>query len=551
MWNTFTSLFGKTSTTKSTDAVLEQLDIYGIPLLTETSPRENPSLLCKIPLWNHQKAMLARCKQIEENPHYAKPILVNETQYRADEQGNRALPTILASPIGVMNDPPGCGKTYAILALLAEAKGLNAIIVPQNIFFQWKEAIERIFPPASANSTTSTNTNSTTTPIKYKFINTYGDIMDVYRVNHRMSNPLKDFTIVLINDLFADMFSKTMNDTGTELERLIIDEIDSVQNRIHTPVKAKHIWLVSASFVHQDGIAVGPYLIESKDIARVFCRCDPRFIETSITLQPPTTEVLLCEDNEIQMFKGVTSQESITALHSGDFRVLLKELGKAVPVERYTLRELAELYIKDNSKLEEKADTFREWISDEKKKLDTPSQEFESYEVIRKHIIEFNEKLKETLEKLRRRTLLEQHLASLTPSSPEKMKWAVYKDLCQRILADPSKKWIVCNDSSSAINRAMDILKEMGAKCIMLDGGSAPAIQKAITAYKEGEAQVLFLNSKLEAVGMNLENTSTLLFMHATTPQLVQQVVGRAQRYGRDGSLHIIGLFDAGEKADL
>jgi DNA polymerase III delta prime subunit len=192
-----------------------------------------------------------------------------------DEAGNRALPSLTGCPIGVMNDPPGCGKTYAILALLAESKGMNAIIVPQNIFFQWKEAIERIFPPSSSGKSS----------IKYKFINTYEDIMNVYRVNFAMANPLKDYSIILINDLYADMFAKTMNDTGTQLERIIIDEIDSVQNRLHTPVTAKHVWLVSASFVHQDGIAVGPYLIQSKDIAHVFCRCDPRFVENSIKLQ--------------------------------------------------------------------------------------------------------------------------------------------------------------------------------------------------------------------------------------------------------------------------
>lgn len=535
MWNSFTSLFTKK---KSTDAVLEQLDKYGIPLLTEKSPLEEPSSNCKLPLWNHQKAMLARCRAIEANPRYAKSIIVNESQYRMDEAGNRALPSLTGCPIGVMNDPPGCGKTYAILALLAESKGMNAIIVPQNIFFQWKEAIERIFP----------------TSIKYKFINTYEDIMNVYRVNFAMANPLKDYSIILINDLYADMFAKTMNDTGTQLERIIIDEIDSVQNRLHTPVTAKHVWLVSASFVHQDGIAVGPYLIQSKDIAHVFCRCDPRFVENSIKLQAPTTEILVCEDNEIQMFKGVTSQESITALHAGDARVLLKEMGKNVPVERYTLKELAELYVKDNSKLEEKISTYEEWITDEKNKLNESQQGFESHEVIRKRIAEFKEKLEETRENLRRRKLLESRITTLTPSNPEKLKWAVYKDLCKRILEEPSKKWIVCNDSAPAINKAMDILKEMGGKCVMLDGGSAPAIQKAITAYKDGSsqaAQVLFLNSKLEAVGMNLENTSNLLFMHATSPQLVQQVIGRAQRYGREGSLHIIGLFNTDEQADL
>jgi DNA polymerase III delta prime subunit len=539
MWNSFATLFGKKQAIKTTDAVLEQLDKYGIPLLTETSPRSEPSSNCKLPLWDHQKAMLARCKKIEENPRYAKPIIVNDSQYSLDNStGMRNLPTITSSPIGVMNDPPGCGKTYAILALLAESKGQNIIIVPQNIFFQWKEAIQRMFPPA-------------TSAVKCKFVNSYEDIMSMYRTVHHLSNPLKEYTVILMNDVFADMFAKSVNDTKAEIERLIIDEIDSVQNRMHTPIHAKHIWLVSASFVHQDGIAVGPYLIESKDIANVFCRCDPRFVEKSIHLEPPTTETIVCEDAEIQMFKGITSEASITALHAGDVRALLKEMGKAVPVERYTLKELAELYVKDNQKLDKEIETYKEWIQDERAKLEENPTDFETHEVIRKRIVEFKEKLAATEEKQKMRNLLESRIASLTPSAPENLKWSKYKEICKRVLDDTSKKWIICNDSAAAVNRAMDMLKEMGGKCVMLDGGSAPAIQKAITQYKSGEAQVLFINSRLEAVGMNLENTSNLLFMHATSPQLVQQVVGRAQRFGRDGSLHIIGLFNADEQADL
>jgi hypothetical protein len=46
---------------------------------------------------------------------------------------------------------------------------------------------------------------------------------------------------------------------------------------------------------------------------------------------------------------------------------------------------------------------------------------------------------------------------------------------------------------------------------------------------------------------MNLENTSHLLFMHAARPQYVEQIVGRAQRYGRVGRLHIIALFNKDE----
>jgi SNF2 family DNA or RNA helicase len=96
-----------------------------------------------------------------------------------------------------------------------------------------------------------------------------------------------------------------------------------------------------------------------------------------------------------------------------------------------------------------------------------------------------------------------------------------------------------------------DILYEHGIKSVLLDGGSAAEIDKAIQKYKNGDTQVLLLNSKMEGAGMNLENTSHLLFMHATEAGLVEQVVGRAQRYGRVGRLQILGLFDKSEDPSL
>ena len=46
---------------------------------------------------------------------------------------------------------------------------------------------------------------------------------------------------------------------------------------------------------------------------------------------------------------------------------------------------------------------------------------------------------------------------------------------------------------------------------------------------------------------MNLENTDTLVFMHKTEDKFVQQVMGRAQRYGRSTPLNIVMLFNKSE----
>jgi SNF2 family DNA or RNA helicase len=107
------------------------------------------------------------------------------------------------------------------------------------------------------------------------------------------------------------------------------------------------------------------------------------------------------------------------------------------------------------------------------------------------------------------------------------------------------------NDNASSLFETYDILREKGIQCVLLDGGSADEVANAIKKYKTESVQVMLLNSKMEGAGMNLENTSHLLFMHATAPTLVEQVVGRAQRYGRSGRLHIIGLFNASEDPTL
>ena len=48
---------------------------------------------------------------------------------------------------------------------------------------------------------------------------------------------------------------------------------------------------------------------------------------------------------------------------------------------------------------------------------------------------------------------------------------------------------------------------------------------------------------------MNLENTTHLVFMHATDSRLVEQVMGRAQRHGRTAPLNVIYLLNESENA--
>ena len=525
MWKSFKSLFaGKDKDFQEEDKAISELaDKYGIPLLTERSMRVEPPAACAVKLWDHQKAILARCKNIEANPRSISVVVKNKERYF--EKTN--VPDLSANKIniGVMNDLPGSGKTYAVLALLADSKEFNVIVVPQNIFHQWQRAIETMFPDPAK--------------MKYKCVQTYGDITSMYggMMGHAQVNKLKDYNIILVNDIFAEILATTINDTKIPVKRLVIDEIDSVQQRLHTPIPCKHLWLISASFAYEKGVSIGPYVIQPQDIPYTFCKCDAGFISRGLRLEDPTSEKIVCEDKEIQLFQGVMTKETMAALHAGDTHGVYREMEKPYRANQQTLVDLAKIYVKDNETIEERINYF----AGEYKKYALSGEKGAEEEFFKK--LQNEKRKKDIRDELARRIGTFGEASDLA-----KLKWSIFEnDICQRILADPKSKWLIFNDNSTAVDDATKRMRDKGIKCTMLDGGNATAIQRIIDAYKGDDAQVLLLNSKLEAVGMNLENTTHLLFMHATRPQYVEQIVGRAQRYGRPGRLHIIGLFNKSE----
>jgi superfamily II DNA/RNA helicase len=120
-------------------------------------------------------------------------------------------------------------------------------------------------------------------------------------------------------------------------------------------------------------------------------------------------------------------------------------------------------------------------------------------------------------------------------------------EFIEQMEQDKKSKWLVFNDNGNVLVRYQELLEKKGIKTAMLDGGNQKLIEKTLQDYKEGAVQVLLLNSMIEGAGMNLENTTHLLFMHKTEEKFINQVVGRAQRYGRTRPLNIIMLFNKNE----
>ena len=69
--------------------------------------------------------------------------------------------------------------------------------------------------------------------------------------------------------------------------------------------------------------------------------------------------------------------------------------------------------------------------------------------------------------------------------------------------------------------------------------GSTVHIQKTIQLFRENKIQVLLLNARFFGAGLNLQMTDEIIIYHRMNSDLEKQVIGRAQRLGRQTKLSI------------
>lgn len=215
-----------------------------ISKITLSTPKQERAKYSKLELWDHQKRMITRCIEIEnkkQTPH--------------------------SQPIGIIADKPGTGKTYVALSLiLNDLTDVNLIVVPHNIFKQWDQAIM---------------TFCDLEKVRYKRFTTYSDIIEIYKDNIM----LKNFDIILTTSLYYHLVSGVL--FGIKrfiLNRVIFDEIDTINNMIREPIQCKFIWFISASFKENK---VGCYKLTNPTLNENICLCEQEVIDESFKLELP------------------------------------------------------------------------------------------------------------------------------------------------------------------------------------------------------------------------------------------------------------------------
>ena len=107
-------------------------------------------------------------------------------------------------------------------------------------------------------------------------------------------------------------------------------------------------------------------------------------------------------------------------------------------------------------------------------------------------------------------------------------------------------KFLVFSAHDQSFQGIEESLQKTEQPCVKLVG-SGHRIKNIVNDYKNGYLNVLLLNANHYGTGLNLENTTDLVFYHKMNPDMESQVIGRAQRFGRTSVLRIHYLYQENE----
>ena len=111
---------------------------------------------------------------------------------------------------------------------------------------------------------------------------------------------------------------------------------------------------------------------------------------------------------------------------------------------------------------------------------------------------------------------------------------------------EKKRKILIFSEYENSFQDIENYLKEKDYKYSKLKGQTT-VINRIVNDYKSDKIDILLLNSKYFGSGLNLENTTDLFMFHKMNKSIDKQVIGRAQRPGRNKRLKVYRLLHKNE----
>ena len=521
-------------------------------LLDRVSPRFERQLSDSITLMPHQQAALLRCMQIESLP----PVSYKNDTFR----------------VGIMGDRPACGKTFTTLALIAAGRaggdeGINLVVVPQAILTQWRDALETFGGG-----------------LRYKLLNEYQDISGLY-FNRQV---LLEHDVLVTTSMYYKIIVDVARGIKLRLRRMFVDEVDGASWSVSGDANADVTWYISATFADACGSHgyVGQLLtnVPSEQVRERVCMCTDDFIDESIYLPEPEFKQVDCLNKHLdRLLTAFLTEATLRCLNAGNYSAIknkfhpvsAKNEQQVVGIIMYNASETvkqAQIRLKDAGVRvsQENIRAFEAAVEDAKlveREVRRVTQvhnlcllcfgfisEWQSTSpccchsfcprCIDEHLHRHDD-CPACYEKLAREDLL---VDAVEDEGAEHGGLSSKLDAVAQIVADTEgDKVLVFSEHADCFDDLEYRLSGMGT-VLHLNGGDVASIDKIITAYKRPGKKILLVCSDHFGRGLNLEMTSDIVFLHKMSSSLTQQVVGRAQRYGRTTKLRVWDVLYENER---
>lgn len=326
--------------------------------------------------------------------------------------------------------------------------------------------------------------------------------------------------------------------------------------------------------------------VDIKCIDRIVIKNNDDYVNKSFELPDPIIKILECKSSyQLNVLNGISNKYIIDSLNAGDEKTALSYINqKNINNEKNIINCIQEEFINKLKNIEMTITLTKNLI-------------FNSEEERQNKLIKLGEEennLKEKVELLKKR-INDNNLCGIcfepfTKKTITKCckntycfecinKWLVVKPICllckkpcdvindlyvvdedyipikdkldkyemlEKIIKDreTNSKILIFSEYENTFNKIKNLLNKENIKYGLLKGNG---VKDIVNKYRNENIDVLLVNSSNYGSGLNLENTTDIILFHKFDNQLEQQVIGRAQRPGRNKALKVWYLLHKNE----
>lgn len=528
-----------------------------------------------VSLYEHQKRSVFLMERMEESKLGITPL---------------NSPYTLETSIGIYADKAGYGKTLGILALISRDKmqwDISSPYISQKIKSFSDSKIKKIVSETrrKINTTLILVSSSILKQWEQEVKKTSLTFLSVSTSRTAQTAP-DSYNIVLITPTFFNDYVLSQN---VAFKRFIFDEPSTLRVCAMKTVFAGFIWLISAtpySISHNHRKCRQSFMYNltfdwnyNNIIEHIIIKNSDEFIDSSYTLPSMSYTTIECYSPFINIIRSFASPKITEMVEMGDIRGAVRHLGGKIlsnddekqdniivlltrkkETELRTIRaqiplfeelrphKVEELKQKETrilSQIQELKHKYSDLLNKNcpicQDKLTNPITEIECQNIFCGQCLLTWLQTKGTCP-MCRCNVSSKDLVYLSSDTSSQQKILPTKEQAISSIIKPNKKVLLFSQHDGSFQNIRTYLTENNISYVEIKG-TPESRDKALLEYRTSKTtNVLFLNSRYNDSGLNLQETTDIILYHKMLESTVKQVLGRANRIGRTHPLSVYRL---------